>query len=93
MSESQNPLQGENWIVEPGSPEYYASRKRGNIFILLALLAFVAFTIGVVAWKFDVGEFMQITQEHEAEQQRLEALREQYEASLSREQAQASDDS
>ena len=58
---------------------YFASRRRGNVFILLALLAFIAFTVTVTIWKWDSQDFMEVTHDHDAEQQRLEALREQQE--------------
>ena len=56
---------------------YFASRRRGNIFILLALLGFIGFTVTVTIWKWDSQEFMDITHAHEARQQQLEAQREQ----------------
>ena len=54
---------------------YFASRRRGNWFILLALLAFIGFTVGVTIWKWDTQEFLDITREHEARQQQLDAQR------------------
>ncbi len=54
---------------------YYASRRTGNCLILVALLVFVALTLGVTMAKFNVGEFMNLTHEHEAQQHRLEAQR------------------
>ena len=54
---------------------YYASRRTGNWLILVAILVFVAFTLGVTMAKFDVAEFMSLTHEYEAQQQSQEAQR------------------
>ena len=73
------------WMVSPVDPEYYRARAKGNWLILTAILTFVAFTVGMVMWKFDTAEFIAITQEHEAEQQRIEAVHEALEAQAVRE--------
>ena len=61
--------------ASPDLDTYFAARRRGNWFILLALLVFIGFTVGVTIWKWDTQEFLDITREHEANQQRLEAQR------------------
>ena len=64
-------------MVDPSQDleTYFASRRQGNWLILLALLVFISFTIGVTVWKWDTQEFLDITNEHHAEQERLDALR------------------
>ena len=50
-------------------------RRRGNILILLALLAFIAFTFVVILMKFDVSAYRNITQEFQSQQEINEAQR------------------
>lgn len=76
MSDRDHPFKDEAWVQEVGPDEYYRSRKRGNWFILLALLAFIAFTVGMTVWKWDSAEFMNVTYEHEARREQLDAQRE-----------------
>lgn len=61
------------WMKDPIDPQYYRDRAQGNYLILAALLAFVAFTVGMVIWGFDVAEFKEATQTHEELQQSVDA--------------------
>ena len=72
-------LQGFNHVSDQikhnEASAYYANRRRGNLLILLALLAFVAFSIAVTITNFDSREFMSLTHEHDNHQKCLKALR------------------
>ena len=57
----------------------------GATSIMLALLAFVALTIGVMVYGFDTSQFRRITEQHEATQESIRALHDAVEARAIRE--------
>lgn len=66
MSEKQHPFEDEDWVQEVGPDEYYVGRQRGNYLILLGILAFIAFTVGMTVLNFSTGKFQRETWCYEA---------------------------
>ena len=62
----QHPFEGEPWVQDLASADYYAKRQRGNYLILLAILAFIAFTLAMTIWNFSTGKFQRDTRCYEA---------------------------
>jgi hypothetical protein len=77
MSDKPHPFEGEDWVVEPTTAEYYQSRQRGNWFILVGILAFVAVVVALTMYKWDTQSFLDITNERQARQDALDAIADQ----------------
>ena len=57
---------------------YFASRQRGNTYILLGLLAFIGIVIAVTMWTWDTQEFLDVTRAEDAYRAQIDAQRETY---------------
>lgn len=84
MTQTDHPFQDEDWVVQPGSAEYYAGRQRGNWIILGVIVIFVFLVMGVVMWKWDRAEFYRVVEEREALEASTDAQRRSYEQAQDR---------
>ena len=80
MTRENHPFEGEDWVVQPGPAEYYASKQKSNWIILACIVVFVFAVMGLVMWKWDRGEFYRVVAEREGLEAANDAQREAYES-------------